>query len=373
MASILVIGGLAESLINFRGALLTEMVKRGHHVTACAAEDSPVIANKLAAIGALYVPLHFKRAGLNPLADLVLLLRMVQVMRRLRPEIVLAYTIKPVIYGSLAARIMGISRSYSMITGLGYAFLSGDGLRQRVVGRLARLLYRSALKGNDGVFFQNPDDLHLFIEGGLLPVPKRARVINGSGVDTVHFQPAPLPGGPPVFLLIARLLRDKGICEYVSAAATLKKIYPDAIFRLVGPIDPNPSAIREEQIRSWQQSGTLEYLGEVQDVRPHLAQCSVYVLPSYREGTPRTVLEAMAMGRPVITTNVPGCRETVADGDNGLLVAARDAATLAQAMRRFIVSPELISRMGARGREIAECKYDVRKVNTAILEHMGLE
>lgn len=373
MPRILVIGGLADSLINFRGALLAEMVKRGHEVIACAAEDSQEIADKLAAMGVRYIPLRFKRAGLNPLGDLALSLRMVRLLRRLRPDIVLAYTIKPVIYGSLACRLAGVRRCYSMITGLGYAFLSDRSVRQRIIATFARILYRVALRGNEGVFFQNRDDLTLFVDSGLLRNPQRALIINGSGVDTDYFQPAPLPNDPLVFLLVARMLKDKGIFEYAAAAREVRMQYPAVIFRLVGPMDPNPSAISEKQIFDWQKDGVLDYRGEVRDVRPHMAGCHVYVLPSYREGTPRTVLEAMATGRPIITTDAPGCRETVTDGENGFLVPVKNSAALAQAMRRFIVSPQLIPLMGMRSREIAEHKYDVRKVNAVILHHMRLD
>ena len=373
MANILVLGGFADSLVNFRGALLAEMVSKGCVVTACAAEDNPKIVDELAAMGVRYVPLHFKRAGLNPFGDLLLLLRLVRLMLRLRPGIVLAYTIKPVIYGSLACRLTGVQRCYSMITGLGYAFIGGAGLLPRLVSKLAPLLYRAALADNAGVFFQNRDDLSLFAKSGLLRAPHKALVINGSGVDTDYFRPAPLPSNPVVFLLIARLLKDKGIFEYATAAASIKQRYPGTVFRLIGPFDPNPSAIGKEQVQAWHGAGILEYLGEVRDVRSHLAACHVYVLPSYREGTPRTVLEAMAMGRPIITADAPGCRETVTHGHNGFLVPVKDATALAEAMQRFINHPELISRMGQRCREIAENKYDVHKVNAAIMRHMHLD
>lgn len=372
MANILVLGGLANSLVNFRGALLAEMVRRGHEVISCAAEDCPEVADELAAMGARYVPLHFKRAGLNPFRDLLLLFRLVKLMLRLRPDIVLAYTIKPVIYGSLACRLTGVQRCYSMITGLGYAFMGGVDLRQRLVGKLASLLYRAALVGNAGVFFQNRDDLALFANTGLLRAHLKTRVINGSGVDTDYFRLMPQPVGPVTFLLIARLLKDKGISEYVAAALATMQRYPDTVFRLVGPFDPSPAAIGIDQINAWHRAG-VQYLGEAKDVRPHLAACNVYVLPSYREGTPRTVLEAMATGRPVITTDAPGCRETVTHGDNGFLVPVKDVKALADAMQRFIIHPEWIPRMGQRSREIAEIKYDVRRVNAAILQHMDLD
>lgn len=373
MARILVVGSLAYSLINFRGALLSEMMRRGHEVICCAAENSTDVAKALKSIGARYLPLDFKRNSINPLHDILLLLRLIVLLRRLRPDIVLTYTIKPVIYGSLACRLAGPMRTYSMITGLGYTFGEGLGLRQKVIGMIVRALYKAALANNAGVFFQNPDDLALFTSKGIFPDEHKACLINGSGVDTDHFRPVPLPGRPVVFLLIARLLKDKGIFEYVAAASIVKKRHPEAIFRLLGPFDFNPAAISKDQIHAWHESGVVEYLGATDDVRPHLAACSVYVLPSYREGTPRTILEAMAMGRAVITTDAPGCRETVRDGVNGFLVPVKDATALANAMERFIDHPELIARMGDSGRKIAEAKYDVRKVNASILRYMHLD
>jgi len=228
------------------------------------------------------------------------------------------------------------------------------------------------LPHNHAVFFQNRDDRDLFIRLGLLPDKSRAAIINGSGVDLDRFQEAPVSSGPPLFLLIARLIRDKGILEYVEAAAILKKRHPQARFQLLGRHDSNPSAIGRQQLQSWQRDGVIEYLGETSNVAPHLAAAHVYVLPSYREGTPLTVLEAMATGRPIVTTDVPGCRETVVPGENGFLVPAKSAACLAEAMERFIRAPELIRKMGRHSREIAVEKFDVRKVNSVILKRMGL-
>jgi glycosyltransferase involved in cell wall biosynthesis len=221
------------------------------------------------------------------------------------------------------------------------------------------------------VIFQNPDNRQVFVERGIVELP-RTLIVHGSGVNVEHFSPAPLSQGEPVFLLIARLLGDKGIREYVRAAALLKEKYPAVVLQLVGPDDPSPDGIPLDEVKKWHEAGVIQYLGSTKDVRPYLAQCHVYVLPSYHEGTPRSVLEAMAMGRPVVTTDAPGCRETVQPGENGYLVPTRDAEALARAMERFILEPGLIGEMGSRSRRIAEQKYDVHKVNAVILQGMGL-
>ncbi|MCL4454978.1 MAG: glycosyltransferase family 4 protein, partial [Deinococcus sp.] len=218
---------------------------------------------------------------------------------------------------------------------------------------------------------ENPDDLKVFRERRLLNDPSKAVLINGSGVDVEHFRPEPLPQEVS-FLLIARLLRDKGVREFVEAARKVRRDHPQVRFRLVGWLDDSPSSITQAEVDGWVNEGTVEFLGRLEDVRPAIAQSTVFVLPSYREGTPRTVLEAMAMGRAVITTSAPGCRETVVDEDNGFLVPVRDAEALAQAMRRFLENPTLAAQMGARGRAVAEAKYDVRKVNRVIREAMEL-
>ena len=197
-------------------------------------------------------------------------------------------------------------------------------------------------------------------------------MVDGSGVDCERFAPAPLPEGPTQFLLIARLLGDKGIREYVKAARAVKQTHPEVTFHLVGGVDPNPNGISEAEVRGWAEGGAVVWHGELEDVRPSIAACHVYVLPSYREGTPRTVLEAMAMGRAVITTDAPGCRETVRDGDIGLLVAPRSAEALEAAMRRLVDDRAAIARMGARARAIATSVYDVHRVNAAMLTAMGL-
>jgi glycosyltransferase involved in cell wall biosynthesis len=231
-------------------------------------------------------------------------------------------------------------------------------------------LYRFALRHNTIVFFLNRDDIKYFRESRL--VDNNAVQLDGEGVDPLLYKPVDATVKQTTFLLIARLIRDKGIREFVQAAAILKNRHPKAIFQILGPFDSNPTAMTPEQISAWQASGSIEYLGEAKDVRPYIANSSVDVLPSYREGLPRTVLEAMAMGRPIITTDAPGCRETVTDGENGFLVPVKDVEALAAAMEKFILQPELIKKMGERSREIVEEKYDVHKVNARIQQHMGL-
>jgi len=233
-------------------------------------------------------------------------------------------------------------------------------------------MYWVALRNNTKVFFQNPDDQELFTSMNLVSGCEQCVLINGSGVDIEYYRETPPVTERIVFLLIARLISDKGINEYVEAARRIKQDYPEVVFRLVGPFDSNPSAIPKKKIEKWHDEGVIEYLGKTRDVRPYIAESSVYVLPSYREGTPRTVLEAMSMGRPIITSDAPGCRETVIEGKNGYLVRVKDVDGLVQALERFILNPKLISMMGKESRKIAVKKYDVRKVNATILETMGL-
>lgn len=370
MTRIVVVASEPQSLVTFRGHLLSEMVKLGHEVYACAPGENDAVARDLAEMGVQYRAIYLNRTGVNPLADVVSLVKLTRLFRSLRPDVFLGYTIKPVIYGSLAARIAGVGRTYSMITGLGYSF-SGSGMRSKVIGYLVRSMYRLVLKRNDRVIFQNPDDLRLLLDLGLIESEDKARIVNGSGVDVSTYAAQPLPQELS-FLLIARLLRDKGIVEYVEAARAIRAEHPQVKCRLVGIFDENPAAISKSEVMDWVDTGAIEFLGSMSDVRPALGDCSVYVLPSYREGTPRTVLEAMSSGRPIITTDAPGCRETVDDGKNGTLVPVRDADALSAAMRWFIEHPDQIAVMGERSRRKVLEKYDVRKVTPTILDAMDL-
>ena len=371
---ILVIAGLNRSLINFRGPLIKALCDAGLEVHAAAPEltANPVVAGKLQEWGVTCHDVALQRAGINPVSDLQGLVGLYRLMRDISVDAVLGYTIKPVIYGTLAAWLARVPRRFALITGLGYAFTGEATGKRKLIQQVARRLYALALGRAERVFFQNPDDQALFRELKLVPARVPSTVVNGSGIDLSQFQPAALPLKQTVFLLIARLLGDKGIREYVAAAREIRKRHPEVVFRLVGAVDDNPDSVSAEEVESWQQGGTIEYLGRLDDVRPAIEGCSAYVLPSYREGTPRTVLEAMAMGRAIITTDAPGCRETVVDGDNGFLVLVKSVDELVEAMQRFIDKPELVTQMGGRSRQVAENKYDVHKVNQMMLSAMGI-
>lgn len=384
---ILVIGGISHSLINFRGSLLQAMRTAGHEVLACAGESRPDVVERLNELGVRFIPIHLSRAGMQPWEDLRTCWELWCLIRRFQPDVVLAYTIKPIIWGGLAARLTKGTGMYSLITGLGYAFVLGNGLQGKIAGWVAALLYHLSLKNCRQVFFQNPDDMEEFAKRGLVK-KEQCMLVNGSGVDLAHYALAPLPLAPR-FLMICRLLGDKGVREYVQAARTIKERYPAASAVLIGALDPNPTSVSQAELDQWIQEGVVDYLGVLDDVRSAVADCSVQVLPSYyREGTPRTVLEAMSMGRPIITTNAPGCRETVKlpdlmfldkeskdviKGENGFLIPPRNVGTLVQAMEQFLDHPELILQMGRCSRLFAEKKYDVHKVNAVILQAMGLK
>lgn len=368
----LLVAGLSDSLLNFRGPLIKALLSRGLNVHVAAPHLSPGNSTRLQLekMGLTVHSVTMNRTSTNPLTDLATLWTLWTLMRRIRPNFVLNYTIKPVIYGSIASWLAGVPHRFALITGLGYAFQ--DESQRGGLRALVQRLYTLALSRVHLTFFQNPDDLALFRQRCLLPEGAQTCVVNGSGVDVASFAASPLPQGAVRFLLIARLLGDKGVREYAQAARQLKSRYPEVQFALVGWIDSNPNAISQSELDAWVATGSIDFLGRMSDVRPAIEACSVYVLPSYREGTPRTVLEAMAMGRPVITTDAPGCRETVVDGENGFLVPVKSVDALIAAMERFVSDPELATRMGARGRQMAEQKYDVHKVNAAMLSAMDI-
>ena len=375
----LMISSFLPSVLNFRGKLLEAIQAKGYEIHIMV----PELANfqeeyqKLIALGYQVHEIPMQRTGTNPLADLKLLKNMYQQIRQIQPDVVLSYTIKPVIYGTLAAGLAKVPKRFALITGLGYAFQNVETAKRSIFQKLVHGLYAQALKYAHKVFFQNPDDLKLFEDMHLLEANKPAVVVNGSGVNVQDFEVMPLPineqgGVKASFLLIARLLGDKGIREYMAAARSIKAQYPEAEFHLVGWIDDNPSAISQQELETWVNDKIVNYWGKLSDVRPAITASSVYVLPSYREGTPRTVLEAMAMGRAVITTDAPGCRETVSHGVNGYLVAVKSVDQLVQSMQYFIEDPKLMISMGQRSREIALNKYDVHQVNKHMMTEMDM-
>lgn len=333
----------------------------------CCAAPRDEAADALEEMGVECIDVDLSRRGMNPFKEVGVLSALYRVFRREQPNAVLNFSIKPAIYGSLAARLARVPRVCSMITGLGYVFL-GRGVLRGLLTTAASWGYRAALAGNHCVFFQNPDDRDFFLKRGIVG-SGQCVVLNGTGIDTNRFSPRPAPmrAAGTGFLMVTRLLGDKGVREFVEAAGRLRSRDKRVRCALLGPRDDNPSVISSEEVQSWVERGDVDYLGETRDVADVIAGYDVFVLPSYREGLPRATLEAMAMAKPVVTTDVPGCRETVVDGVNGYLVPARDPAALAAAMSRFISQPALIESMGKASREMALSKFDVHKVNQVIV------
>ena len=319
-----------------------------------------VVATRLAshgnlfrAVGLLPISLEMSRGAYGPLADLRALWRIWRIYRNEQPDIVHHVALKSVLLGGLAARLAGVRRTVAAVAGLGYLY-SGAG-RAPLLASLLRMVM-PFLVGSGRVIAQNLDDANLLTTWG---VPKaQIRLIRGSGVDIRRFMPCPEPDGIPLVLLHARMLWDKGVGEFVEAARLLKRQGPPVRFVLVGGPDPaNPASVPETTLRAWVDEGVVEWWGQREDIPAVLAACSIVCLPSYREGLPTSLIEAAACGRPIVTTNAPGCREVVRDGDNGFLVPGRDAPALAQALKRLLSNPALRVRMGARSRERAEAEF----------------
>ena len=376
----LIVASYPASILKFRGALIKALQDKGFeiHIAAPEFEVFPEEYESLTALGYVVHTIPMQRTGTNPLKDAKTLSVLYLLMKKIKPSYVMGYTIKPVIYGSLAAKIARVPHRFALITGLGYAFQGADDqcYKKSNLQKIMHKLYSVALTSTHKVFFQNPDDEALFRTMGIIKPNASTSVVNGSGVDISEYGVQSFATIDdilmPRFLLIARLLGDKGVREYAQAARIVKEKYPKAQFDLVGWIDDNPDAIEQQELDNWINEGLFNFWGKLDDVKPAIAASSIYVLPSYREGTPRTVLEAMAMGRPIITTDAPGCRETVIDGYNGYLVPVKAVEELAGAMERFIVNPELIIEMGKASRQLVEEKFDVDAVNQSMLEAMGL-
>lgn len=362
----LFVGADAKYMLDFRGALLRQFQERGYKVVVFATAIGNFDPAAFEQRGMVFVPWRVSKAGLNPFNDIGAALSLWGVLRRFRPEVVFAHTIKPVIYAMTMSWLAGVRRRVAMIPGLGYSFTEvAGGLKRRMVGAAAWLGYRLSLGLAHMVIFQNDDDCADLRRIGALTERTPTAVVNGSGVDMAHFAPAALPDGPTTFLFVARLLRDKGVHEFVEAARMVKAANPATRFVLVGAADSNPTAVPHDVVEAWRAEGVVEVRGHMADTRAAYAECHVFVLPSYREGTPRTNLEAMSTARAVITTDVPGCRATVTDGLNGLLAPPRDAHALAEAMLRLANDPERVRRMGEASLRICAEKFELGAVARA--------
>lgn len=360
---VLVAANTAWNIVNFRGGLIRALQVAGYEPIVVAPVERES-TERIRQLGVEHIPIAISRSGMNPAADAQLVLAYRQILRKAQPFAFLGFTIKPNIYGSLAARMSGIP-AISNISGLGSTFATHD-LLQLAVSQL----YRFSLAKNATVFFQNADDRALFLQRELVRI-EQARLLPGSGIDLDHFSAQPMPAGPPSFLLVARLLADKGVRQYVEAAGLLRKQFPEVRFQLLGPLDEdNPTAIPSAELNEWIGAGAVEYCGQTEDVRPFIKAATAVVLPSYyREGVPHILLEAAAMARPIITTDTPGCREAVDGGATGFLCAPRSVKSLVDAMTRILLAPpSLREKMGRAGRRKMEDQFGEEIVHHAYLD-----
>lgn len=368
MAKIAVLSSHTPSLFWFRMDMMQEFQKRGYEVYAIGNENESKWSAKFKENGIIYQQINVSRNGVNPLQDRNTLVSIKERLQAISPEKIFTFQAKTIIYGTMAANSLGITEVYPLVAGMGSMFLNGD-LKSRFVRAAMNILYRVSLKKCPAVFFQNKDDVMIFRKYRMINNQKTV-LLHGSGVNTEKFKIMSLPD-KPAFLCISRLIRDKGVYEYLEACRKIKSEYTDTRCMLVGPYDTNPSALKPKEVKLFIDAG-VEYFGEQEDVRPYIEQSSVFVLPSYREGTPKTNLEAMSCGRPVITTDAPGCRETVVDGENGYLVPVKDVDAVYQKMKWFIENASCIKLMGAKSRMMVEKKFDVKKVNDKICKTMGI-
>lgn len=367
---IAVLSSHTPSLFWFRMDMMKDFQRFGYDVYALGNECEDDWKEKFQEHGIMYEKIDVERNGVNPLNDLRALMTIRTALKRISPDKIFTFQAKTIIYGGIAANQLGIKEVYPLIAGMGSVFLKDD-LKTKIIRKIMVAEYKFAMRNSQVVFFQNHDDEKIFKDNHII-TSQDVVMIPGSGVNCEKFVPQPMPEKLG-FLCISRLIRDKGVYEYLEACRVIKNSYPDVRCLLVGPYDSNPSAINPEELKPYIEEGTIEYFGEQEDVRPFLRQCNVFVLPSYREGTPKTNLEAMASGRAIITTDAPGCRETVVDSENGFLVPIKNVEEIVNKMKIFISNPGLASAMGKVGREMVESKFDVKLVNEIISNAMRLK
>lgn len=372
---VILIGTTGSSFYGFRADLIKKLVSGQHQVYAFTSEYSESCLEKIRTLGAIPICYELSRGGLNPFADIASTLDLVKKIKSIQPDVVFSYFAKPVIYGSIAAKIAKVPNIIGMLEGLGYTFTDqpeGQTSKTKLIRNVQLLLYRFAFPCVDKMIFLNPDDQHDLMQKYGLKVPE-IHVLGGIGLNLKDYEYSEAPTNPVKFIFIGRLLKEKGVFELIDAFRKVKSKYPHAHFTVLGAIDhQNMGALKQEQLDQFINEELFEYPGHVTNVQDWLTDSSVFVLPSYREGVPRSTQEAMAIGRPVITTDVPGCRETVVDGLNGFLVPKWDAEALANKMCYFIEHHEQINIMGLESYKIAQEKFDAEKINSKLVEIMGL-
>jgi glycosyltransferase involved in cell wall biosynthesis len=368
---LLIVGPDWDITTKFRKELVRDTIAAGWEVSVCAGGNIEKGKRILGALGACCYPVEFRRSGMNPLSELWPLVQVYLLCQAIKPNVVLTFTVKPNTFGQLAARLANVPVRAAMITGLGFAFISGRELRRRIAYFIVKALYRTSLASLRRVFFQNLDDKRSFEDLGLIGSHLSVSFTAGSGVDLLAFPAAPLPTTRFTFVMVARLLKEKGVFEFVEAARMVKRQYPDVRFILVGAPDQNPSSASAAQVDEWNLEGVVEAVGYQIDVSGFLRDSHVFVLPSYREGTPRSALEALAVGRPVLVADVPGCREVVVEGVTGHLVEPRSASALADGMRWFLDRREQIHDFACNARADCAKRFDVRDVNSKIIEDLA--
>lgn len=367
--SIAIISNQAFSILNFRKTFIEKLVEFNFSVYALAPDYDDKTREQVKILGASPVDYKFDRTSINPVSDVVNTINLIKILKSLDVDISFGYFIKPVIFGTVAAWLAKIPRRISMIEGLGYVYTVSSekvNIKRQLLRFLVSLLYKFSLSKSHAVIFLNSDDISEFVSRNLVKLNK---VINlgGIGVDLKEWTYSTPHLKPITFLIAARLLKEKGVREFAAAAKIIKNLYPNVKFIILGKLDSNPGSISLDEIDGWVSNGILEWPGHV-EVKPWLKETSVFVLPSYREGVPRSTQEAMAIGRAVITTDVPGCRDTVRNGKNGFLIKEKDVEALVQAMISFIKNPALISKMGAESRNMAEELFDATKVNKRLID-----
>ena len=360
---ILILGTVPNDLLNFRSELIKDILKKGNEVIASSSKLDPGSASHMNELGITYESIFLNRHGLSLRGDIKTLADLFKLIKKQNPNLVLAHGIKLVIWGGISARIRKIP-FFALITGLGFAF-QGTTFRRKLLTRLVSFLYRIALKNSKAVIFQNEDNRKIFIDKNIVS-PSKTHIVNGSGVDINKYNFTQIPESNLSFLLVSRLLGEKGLREYAEAAKIVKEKFPEVEFKIVGTQDKSLDAISIDEVKSW--SEYVDYVGSTNDVRPYIKKCHVYVLPSYHEGLPRSTLEAMSMGRPILTTNASGCKETVDENINGFLVPVGSSKELANRMIWFIKNRDEIKSMGEQSRKIVEKRFDVRKVNQEMLK-----